>query len=81
VIPDQSLLAKPISGVEIANVVASYQASASSFTQESAGQQLLSYVIVPADGSIDLSNLDRWYERDRGDQVGDHILYRVQLRH
>jgi hypothetical protein len=81
VIPDQSLLAKPITGEEIANEVASYQAYASSFTQEKAVQQLLSYVIVPADGSIDLSNLDRWYESDRGDQVGDHILYRVQLRH
>jgi hypothetical protein len=80
VIPDQSLLAKPITGEEIAKEVAGYQAYASSFTREKAAQHLLSYVIVPADGSIDLSNLDRWYERDRGDQVGDHILYRVQLR-
>jgi len=80
VIPDQSVLAKPITGEEIASEVAGYQAYASSFTREKAAQHLLSYVIVPADGSIDLSNLDRWYERDRGDQVGDHILYRVQLR-
>jgi hypothetical protein len=80
VMPSQSVLAKPITGEEIANEVASYQAYASSFAREKASQHLLSYVIVPADGSIDLSNLDRWYERDKGDQVGDHILYRVQLR-
>jgi hypothetical protein len=80
VIPDQSLLAKPITGEEIATEVAGYQAYASSFTRERAAQHLLSYVIVPADGSIHLSNLDRWYERNRVDQAGDHILYRVQLR-
>lgn len=80
VIPDQSVLAKPITGEEIAKEVAGYQAYASSFTREKAAQHLLSYVIVPADGSIDLSNLDRWYARDGGELVGDHILYRVQLR-
>jgi len=80
VIPGQSVLAKPITGEEIAGEVASYQAYISSFAREKALEHLLSYVIVPADGSIDLSNLDRWYERDKGDQVGDHILYRVQLR-
>lgn len=80
VIPDQSLLARSITGEEIANEVANYRAYASSFTREKAAQHLLSYVIVPADGSVVLSNLDQWYERDKGDQVGDHILYRVQLR-
>ena len=81
VIPDQSVLAEPITGEEIANEVAGYQAYASSFTREKAAQNVVSYVIVPADRSIDLSNLDRWYERDGGDQVGDHILYRVHLRY
>ena len=80
VIPDQSVLAEPITGEEIANEVAGYQAYASSFTREKAAQHFVSYVIVPADGSIDLSNLDRWYERDVGDQIGDHMLYRVHLR-
>jgi hypothetical protein len=80
VIPGQSVLAKPITGEEIAKEVADYQAYALSFTRDKAAEHLLSYVIVPADGSIDLSNLDRWYERDKGDQVGDHLLYQVQLR-
>jgi hypothetical protein len=80
VISGQSVLAKPITGEEIAKEVADYQAYTSSFTRDKAAQHLLSYVIVPADGSIDLSNLDRWYERDKGEQVADHILYQVQLR-
>jgi hypothetical protein len=80
VISGQSVLAKPITGDEIAKEVADYQAYTSSFTRDKAAQHLLSYVIVPADGSIDLSNLDRWYERDKGEQVADHILYQVQLR-
>ena len=80
VLPDLSVHAKPITGEEIATQVADYQAYNLSFTRERAAQHILSYVIAPADGSIDLSNLDHWYERDRGEEVGDHILYRVQLR-
>lgn len=80
VIRGQSVLAKAITNEEIAKEAADYQAYVSSFTREQAAQHLLSYVIVPADGSVDLSNLDRWYQRDNGEQVGDHLLYRVQLR-
>lgn len=80
VITGESVLAKPITREEIEKEVTDYQAYASSFTREKAAQHVLSYVIVPADGSVDLSNLDRWYQRDKGEQVGDHILYRVQLQ-
>jgi hypothetical protein len=80
VIAGQSVLAKPITGAEIAKKVTDFEAYASSFSRERAGQHLLSYVIVPADGSVDLSRLDRWYQRDEGERVGDHLLYRVQLR-
>ncbi len=81
VILGQSVLAKPITSEEIAKKVTDYEAYTSSFSREKASQHLLSYVIVPADGSIDLTNLDRWYQRDNGEHVGDHVLYRVQLRH
>jgi len=76
----QSVLAKAITGEEISKEVSSYLAFVSSFKSEKAAHHILSYVIVPADSSIDLSNLDRWYQRDRGEQVGDHLLYRVKLR-
>jgi hypothetical protein len=80
VILGQSVLAKPITSEDIATKVTDYQAYTSSFNRERAVQHLLSYVIVPADGSIDLSNLDRWYQRDKGEHIGDHLLYRVELR-
>ena len=80
VIPDMSVQAKPITTEEIALQVADYKAYYSSFTRDRAVQHILAYVIVPSAGGPDLSNLDRWYQRDQGEQVGDYILYRVQLR-
>lgn len=80
VLPDLSAQAKPITSEEIAFQVADYRAYYSSFTRDRALRHILSYVIVPAAGGPDLSNLDRWYQRDKGEQVGDYILYRVQLR-
>jgi hypothetical protein len=81
VIPDLSTQAKPVTSEEIAFQVAEYKAYYSSFTRDRAVQHILSYVIVPSAGGPDLSNLDRWYQRDKGEQVGDHIIYRVQLRY
>jgi hypothetical protein len=80
VIPDLSVRPKSITNEEIAREVADYQAYAASFTRERASQNLLSYVIIAVDGGPDLSNVDRWYQRDQGEQVGNYKLYRVQLR-
>ena len=80
VILGQSVLAKLITSEEITMKVIDYEAYTSSFSREKAAQHVLSYVIVPADGSIDLSNLDRWYQRDSGEHIGDHLLYRVELK-
>jgi hypothetical protein len=80
VIPDMSVQAKPITSEEIAFQVADYKAYYYSFTRDRAVKHILSYVIVPSTGGPDLSNLDRWYQRDKGEQVGDYTLYRVQLR-
>jgi len=80
VLSDLSVHVKPITSEDIASQVADYQAYSLSFTRERAAQHVLSYVIVPRDASIDLSNLDHWYERDKGEQVGNQLLYRVHLR-
>ncbi len=80
VIPDLSVGPKPITSEEIAREVADYQAYVASFTLERASLHVLSFVIVPVDGGLDLSNIDRWYHRDQGEQVGNYRLYRVQLR-
>jgi hypothetical protein len=80
VLPDLSVQVRPITNEELALQIAEYRAYLFSFTKERASRHVLSYVIVPATGGPDLSNLDRWYQRDAGELVGDHILYRVQLR-
>lgn len=80
VIADLAVQAKPISNEEIALEVAEFETYSSSFTRELAAQHVISYLIVPANGGPDLSNLDRWYQRDEGEQVGDYRLYRVRLR-
>ena len=80
VIPDLSVKPKPITSEEITLQVAQYQAYVDSFTREQANKHVLSYLIIPVDGGVDLSNVDRWYQRDQGERVGNYKLYRVQLR-
>ena len=79
VIPDLAVRPTPISREEIEREVASFEAYIAAFDLERAKQHPLSYVIV-ANGEQNLSNLDRWYSRDQGEQIGDYMLYRVQLR-
>lgn len=80
VIPDLAVEVTEISAEEIAQKVAEYETYRATFTRELATQHVISYLIVPAAKEPDLSNLDRWYERDGGELVGDNRLYRVRLR-
>lgn len=80
VIPDLAVQPKPITNEEIEREVATYEAYAASFTRERAIQNVISYVIVAVNEGQDLSNVDRWYERDQGERVADYTLYRVKLR-
>jgi len=80
VIPDLAVKPKPITDDEIVGQVSEYKQFYSTFSREQAIQHILSYVIVPIDGGPDLTNLDRWYQRDQGERIGGYILYRVQLR-
>jgi hypothetical protein len=80
VIPDLAVQVTPISAAEIAQKVAEYETYRATFTRELALQHVISYLVVPANKEPDLSNLDRWYERDSGELVGDYRLYRLRLR-
>jgi hypothetical protein len=40
----------------------------------------LSYLVIGPDQDESLTNLDRWYERDRGEVFGKFVLYRLKLR-
>jgi hypothetical protein len=71
---------RPITDEELENELRSYSAYRAAFTYERAAATRLYYLVVPADAEPDLSNLDRWYERDAGQRVGKFKLYRVKLR-
>lgn len=50
------------------------------FDASRAATPRVEYVVVPATGGPSLANLDRWYERDTGQRVGNYVLYQVRLR-
>jgi len=71
---------KPIQDVEIENEIRAYQVYAQSFSRKQASTRPLVYVITKDDGNFDFANVDRWYDRDRGEHVGSYVLYRVRLK-
>lgn len=75
-----SLNPKPITTEELENELNLYAQYCSSFTRDQAARTELSYLIMPVDDERDVANLDRWYERDRGERVGNYTLYRISLR-
>ena len=38
------------------------------------------YLVCDAEFSPDLSNVDKWFERDNGERLGKYMLYRLKLR-
>ena len=50
------------------------------FDARQAGTPNLEFVVVPAAGAPSLTNLDRWYERDAGERVGEYVIYRSRRR-
>jgi uncharacterized membrane protein len=69
-----------ITAEELENELRLYSAYRAAFSRERARLVELSYVVVPNETEPDLSNLDRWYERDAGVRAGKFTLYRVRPR-
>jgi len=80
VVPMLSSDFKPVRQEEIEAEVNLYQAYRDSFSLEKALVRPLTYVVTRADSAPDFSRIDRWYERDAGERIGDYSLYRVRLR-
>jgi hypothetical protein len=70
----------PITVDELRVRVRDYLAYIKSFDRRRASSPTLSCVVVHAGDETDFANLDRWYQRDAGERVGDFILYRLKLR-
>jgi hypothetical protein len=72
--------AVPLTREEIAAEVNTYAQYITNFNRERATHPVLSYVVTDADGGFDFSNIDRWYERDAGERLGNFMLYRIKLK-
>ncbi|HEY2974938.1 MAG TPA: hypothetical protein VGJ48_20655 [Pyrinomonadaceae bacterium] len=69
---------RPITPEEVERAIDEYRYFTSTFSRTEASTPQLFYAIVsPLD---DLSNLDKWYERDGGERVEDLIVYRLKLK-
>ncbi len=80
ILPMLSFGFKPIRQDEIEEEVRAYQVYTDSFSSERAWRIPLTYVITRAEPEPDLSHIDRWYQRDAGEQAGPYRLFRVKLR-
>jgi len=71
---------EPVTEDEIQEGIKQYSEYIQHFSQEDAKQWPLSHVVLTARWKYNLSNLDRWYERNGGQQIGDSVFYRVRRR-
>jgi hypothetical protein len=71
---------RPVRPDEIDREVQNYQTYITSFSRDESLKRQLTYALIPAESNFDFTNLDRWYERDAGERVGDYVLYRLKLR-
>ena len=72
--------AKPLTIGEIEEESRRFGSYLHNFSYEQASHPTLSYVVVPSDWDADFTNLDLWYERDGGEQLGEYVLYKVRLK-
>ena len=72
--------ATPLTDGEIAEEVRKYGEYRKNFSLKEATNPTLLYVVVPQDWDVDFTNLDVWYERGEGEDLGAYTLYNVKLK-
>ncbi len=72
--------AKPLNYGEIAEEARKYGEYRKNFSLKEAANPTLSYIVVPQDLTTDFTNLDIWYERGAGENLGAYTLYQVKLK-
>jgi hypothetical protein len=70
----------PLTYGEIAGEVQMYSEYIAQFGADDAANPTISYVVLQNSGDADLSKLDKWYERDAGEIIGEYTLFKVRLR-
>ena len=75
-----SVNARPLTVGEVEEGVKIYDDYYKNFSFEQASNPLISLVVVPNNADIDLSNLQRWYDLDAGENLGAYTLYKAALK-
>ncbi|HEY9402292.1 MAG TPA: hypothetical protein VIQ24_06340 [Pyrinomonadaceae bacterium] len=70
----------PPTALEFEREQNAYAAYVAAFSRAQAARPALSFVVTSPERAHDLSQLDRWYERDAGERVGVYTIQRVRLR-
>ncbi len=78
--PRLSVNARPLTTREVEEEVKTYDNYYKNFSYEQAARPTISLIIVPNNLNLDLSNLERWYQLDTGENFGAYTLYRAQLK-
>lgn len=71
---------QPLTQAEVDREVKAYGEYIASFNRASAARLQLSYILVPASDRVVSEQIDRWYEHDQGERVGEFIIYRLRLK-
>jgi hypothetical protein len=76
--PTLSAAARPLTMEEVEEVVEEFAAFTEGFGRELASTPKVDFVVVRRDAGDELVNLDKWYERDEGETLGEYVFYRVR---
>jgi hypothetical protein len=71
---------KPITPEEVIAAQDYYANFVASFDRARAAHLQISFLLLASDDQVNLSNFDRWYERDQGERVGKYLIFRVRLK-
>jgi hypothetical protein len=71
---------KPVTEEEMDELAEEYEKFRRNFSIEDAQNPIISFLIINNKTKSDLSAVDRWYERDDGQIVGEYTLYHLKLR-
>jgi hypothetical protein len=71
---------KPLTYGEVNQEVQKFAAYYKNFDYQKATHPTLSYMVVPNETDVDLTNLDRWYRRDKGEVFGKFTLYKLEIK-
>lgn len=71
---------RPLIDREIDEEIARFSKYILSFNPKNSPKTILAYVSVSNNRKVDMSNVDKWYEIEESELLGEHTLYKVKLK-